>query len=84
MFTSTPYDMHHRLPDLPENTDWPRLVDGYRHMTLIRTFDKKAVNLQRTGKLRKSLAHRKSGYHVLRGALRPRPFVTVLTPLSAL
>ena len=51
MFTSTPYDMHHRLPDLPENTDWPRLVDGYRHMALIRTFDKKAVNLQRTGKL---------------------------------
>jgi len=43
--------MHHRLPDLPENTDWPRLVDGYRHMALIRTFDKKAVNLQRTGKL---------------------------------
>jgi len=51
MFTTTPYDMHHRLPHLPENTDWPRLVDGYRHMALIRTFDKKAVNLQRTGKL---------------------------------
>lgn len=51
MFTPTPYDMHRRLPDLPDNTDWPRLVDGYRHMALIRTFDKKAVNLQRTGKL---------------------------------
>lgn len=51
MFTSSPYQMHQRLPDLPAETDWPRLIQGYRHMALIRAFDKKAVNLQRTGKL---------------------------------
>ncbi|MCG8394658.1 MAG: pyruvate dehydrogenase (acetyl-transferring) E1 component subunit alpha [Pseudomonadales bacterium] len=51
MFTSTPYALYQCLPALAADTDWPRLVSGYRHMTLIRTFDKKAVNLQRTGKL---------------------------------
>ncbi len=51
MFSSAPYIMHERLPSLDSNSDWSRLIQAYQAMALIRCFDKKAVNLQRTGQL---------------------------------
>lgn len=52
MFTITPYALHERLPSLDHvHVDWPRLIQAYQAMVLIRSFDKKAVNLQRTGQL---------------------------------
>lgn len=37
------------IPELAKDTD--KLVDMFRHMTITRVFDTKAINLQRTGKL---------------------------------
>ncbi|MCK0152750.1 pyruvate dehydrogenase (acetyl-transferring) E1 component subunit alpha [Alcanivorax sp. S6407] len=52
MFSSTPYALHRRLPALEGgHADWPRLIQAYQAMATIRCFDKKAVNLQRTGQL---------------------------------
>ncbi|MDX1804457.1 MAG: pyruvate dehydrogenase (acetyl-transferring) E1 component subunit alpha [Alcanivorax sp.] len=50
-FTTTPYQPHTRLTRLGAESNWQRLCDGYRTMVLIRQFDKKAINLQRTGQL---------------------------------
>ena len=46
-----PYALHTRLGSLSSTSDWPRFIHAYQAMTLIRCFDKKAVNLQRTGQL---------------------------------
>lgn len=57
MFTRTPYECYTRLTvdgqwqTRPRDNQWERLVESYRTMSLIRQFDKKAINLQRTGKL---------------------------------
>ncbi len=52
MFSSTPYALYQRLPALEgKHADWPRLIQAYQAMARIRCFDKKAVNLQRTGQL---------------------------------
>lgn len=51
MFMPEPYQIHQRLDALADCPHWQRLTEGYRNMQLIRTFDKKAVNLQRTGQL---------------------------------
>ncbi|MQX54304.1 pyruvate dehydrogenase (acetyl-transferring) E1 component subunit alpha [Alcanivorax sediminis] len=49
--SASPYALHERLASLDNNSDWSRLTDAYQAMVLIRCFDKKAVNLQRTGQL---------------------------------
>lgn len=49
--SSQDYALHEGLSALNPDSDWGRLIRAYQAMALIRCFDKKAVNLQRTGQL---------------------------------